>query len=161
MTIPGLFAAFGIPGDGTVSLRDSQLVVGATGFTTTAVTDSMTGPELWVAKDGSTVVVISWEQYCKDRLGVVALRAADLAANLFNQRGKERFQNRAYLEAATDFRMALKLDPRFIDAAYNLAISELLAKRYEQALAALQAATRTDRSKATPTRASASVYDGR
>ena len=161
MTIPGLFAAFGIPGDGTVSLRDSQLVVGATGFTTTAVTDSMTGPELWVAKDGSTVVVISWEQYCKDRLGVVALRAADLAANLFNQRGKERFQNQAYLEAATDFRMALKLNPRFVDAAYNLAISELLAKRYEQALAALQAATRTDRSKATPTRASASVYDGR
>jgi hypothetical protein len=56
-----------------------------------------------------------------------------VAARLYHLRGYRQHDKKAYRRAANDFQRAVKLDPRYLDAHYNLACACALTKQYQRA----------------------------
>src|SRR3989441_8340006 len=65
-------------------------------------------------------------------------RNPEVAKKRYVESGERYLQKAKYLEARTQFRNALNLDPRFVEAYYKLAQAELALHQWSDAFTALQ-----------------------
>ncbi len=80
---------------------------------------------------------------------MVTARLRDLAAQLFNLRGIERFTKKRYAEAVADFTAAAKLDSALAQAQFNLGFAQALLGQKSEAAATMRKALASDPEKAT------------